>query len=134
MEDNNTGDIEFQTENKSEITFLGRRWIFSEFIRQGVRYALIFSLGIFALYTGGSLPDPGFPDRVLFLLLRVLRYSSLVSCAFSLFALGYSVRRMVNNPNMRNLLALGLSFFSAILGAGLAMFNSLVIAATEGNI
>lgn len=134
MENSDTTDEEKQTEKMPEITILGRRWIFSDFVRQGVRYALIFSLGVFILYTAGSMPDPGFPDRVLFLLLRVLRYSSLVNCAFSLFAMGNSVRRLVYHPNFRNVLALGFYFVTAILGAGLAMFDSFIIAATEGNI
>lgn len=111
-----------------------RRWIFSGFIRKGVRFALVLSLAIFAVYMVGSVPDPGFSDRILFLLLRMLRYSSLVNCAFSIFALGFSVQRIVNHPSPRNFLALCFYFITGIVGAGLAMLNSLIIAASEGNV
>jgi hypothetical protein len=86
-------------------------------------------LAIFALYTGGSVPDPGFSDRLLFLLLRLLQISSLLLCAFSLFFLAFSVRRLVYHPNLRNTLWLIAYFFTGILGAGLAMLNSLIFAA-----
>ena len=82
----------------------------------------------------GSIPDPGFPDRVLFFLLGVLRYSSLLNCAFSLFAMGVSVRRLVYQPSFRNVVGLLLYFGTAILGANLALFGSLVVAVTEGNV
>ena len=111
-----------------------RRWIFSDLARIGVWCALGLSLGIFAVYTAGSMPDPGFSDRRLFFLLRLLRYSSLVSTAFSLFSLGFSVRRLVYRPGLRNALAVFLYFITGLISASLAMLNSLIIAATGGNI
>lgn len=110
-----------------------RRWIFAGFIRKGVRAALILSCAIFAVYLGGSMSDPGFSDYVLFLLLWLLRYSSLLLCAISLFALGFSVHRLVNRPTARNTLGLCFYFLTAILGAGFAMLNSMIIAAAGGN-
>ena len=111
-----------------------RRWIFSDFIRKGVRYSLALSLVIFALYLASSMPDPGFPDRVLFFLLKALRYTSLISCAFSLFALGFSVRRLVYHPCLRNFLGLGFYFAVSLLSASLAMLDSFIVAAARGNV
>jgi len=110
-----------------------RRWIYADFVRKGVRAALTLTLFIFAVYLAGSMPDPGFSDRVLFLLLRLLRYASLLLSAFSLFALGFSVRRLVYTPNVHNVLGLFFYFLTGILGAGFAMLNSMIIAAAGGN-
>ena len=111
-----------------------RRWIFSDFIRKGVHYALILSLGIFTVYTVGSIPDPGLSDRILFFLLKVLRYTSLINCAFSLFALGFSVHKLVYYPHPRHILSLCFYFITALVGAILSMLDSLMLAASEGNI
>ena len=111
-----------------------RRWIISGFVRNGVLCTLALSLAIFALYLAGSMPDPGFSDKTLFLLLRLLRYSSLFLSAFSLFAMAYSVQRMVNNPGLRNALILFSYFVIGIFGAGLAMLYSFITAASEGNV
>jgi hypothetical protein len=124
------GDTE-NTDTKKEYK---RHWIFKDFIGKGVRVALVISLAIFAVYTIGSVPDPGFPDRVLFLLLKMLRYSSLVNCAFSLFALGYSVHRLVNKPSWRNFFGLCFYFATGVFGAGLAMLDTLIIAASAGHV
>jgi hypothetical protein len=111
-----------------------RRWIISGYVKNGVLFNLGLSLAIFALYLAGSMPDPGFSDKTLFLLLRLLRYSSLILSAFSLFAMGYSVQRMVNNPGLRNALILFAYFVIGMFGAGLAMLYSFITAASEGNI
>ena len=107
--------------------------IFTGYIRKGVMYTLLLSLAIFAVYLGGSLPDPGFTDRVLFFLLRFLRYSSLVLCVFSLIAMGFKINYFVYTPNVRNALKLLAYFFTGILGASLAMLNSFIIAAAGGH-
>ncbi|MDR2575738.1 MAG: hypothetical protein LBC52_04765 [Treponema sp.] len=111
-----------------------RRWIISGFVRNGVLVTLGLSLVILALYMAGSMPDMGFSDNTLFLLLRLLRYSSLLLSAFSLFAMAYKVRRLVNSPGIRNTLSLLFYFFIGMLGAGLAMLYSFIVAASEGNI
>jgi len=111
-----------------------RRWIISGFVRNGVLFAFILSIAIFVIYMAGSMPNVGFSDNVLFLLLRLLRYSSLLLCAFSLFAMGYSVQRMVNKPGVKNALNLFLYFLAGLLGAGLAMLYSFIAAASEGNV
>jgi hypothetical protein len=121
------------TENGPGQKKRGRRWIFADFVRKGVRAALALALLIFAVYLAGSMPDPGFSDRVLFMLLRLLRYASLLLCAFSLFAMGFSVRRLVYYPNVHNALGLCFYFMTGILGAGFAMLNSMIIAASGGN-
>jgi hypothetical protein len=122
--------------NKNEADELlpgSRRWIFASFSRKGVRATLAFSCVIFAVYLGGSMPDPGFSDRLLFLLLWLLRYSALLLCAFSLVALGFSVRRLVHHPGARNILILFFYFATGLLGAGFAMLNVMIIAAAGGN-
>jgi hypothetical protein len=111
-----------------------RRWIFSDFVKKGVRAALVLSLTIFAVYLTGSIPDPGLSDSMLFLFLRLLRYTALVLCAFSLFALGYSVRIMVLSPSLRNALSLLFYFFMGLLGAFLAMLDTFIVVATVGNV
>lgn len=111
-----------------------RRWIFSGYVRKGVRYTLALCLAVFTLYIIGNMPDPGFPDRLLFFLLTILLLFSLLLCAFSLFAMGFSVHRLVYYPSVRNTFALVFYFFTGLLGAGLIMFNSLVVVASGGNI
>ena len=111
-----------------------RRWVFAGYVRKGVFSALVLSLLIFAVYLVGSIPDPGFSDRQLFLLLRLLRYSSLLLCAFSLFAMGFSVHRLVLFPKLRNFLGLGFFFIIGLLGAILAMLDSFMVAAAVGNV
>ena len=119
-------------EQETVKTEQSRRWIFADLVSKGLKYTLILTLAIFAVYTAGSIPDPGFSDRVLFLLLRMLRYSSLLLCAFSLCALGFSVHRLVYNPSLRHALVLLVYFLTGLLGAGLAMLNSFIIAAAGG--
>jgi len=111
-----------------------RRWIVSGFGRNGVLVTLGLSLAILALYMIGSMPDTSFSDNTLFLLLRLLRYSSLVLCAFSLFAMAYSVRHIVDHPGLRSALSLFFYFIVGLLGAGLAMLYSFIVAASEGNV
>jgi hypothetical protein len=125
------GDL---TEQETGRKFWNRRWIFSDFVRKGVRAALVLSLTIFAVYLTGSIPDPGLSDFLLFLFLRLLRYAALILCAFSLFALGYSVHRLVFSPTFRNVLGLLFYFFTGMLGAFLDMLDTLIVVATGGNV
>jgi len=118
----------------NELIERGRRWIFAGYAGKGVRVSLAVSLAVFAVYLFGSVPDPGFSDRLLFLLLRLLRYTSLLLCAFSLFALGFSVYRLVNFPGPRNALKLFFYFVVGILGAVLSMLDSFIVVATGGNV
>jgi hypothetical protein len=112
-----------------------RRWIISGFVRNGVLVTLGISLAILAIYMAGSVADTGFSDNALFMLLRLLRFSSLLLCAFSLLAMAYSVQRLVNNkPGIRNILRMILYFVIGMLGAGLAMLYSFIVAASEGNV
>jgi len=119
---------------KSWQNVIERPWIITGFVRNGVIVTFGLSLAILALYMTGSLPDTGFSDNALFLLLRLLRYSSLILCVFALFAMGYSVQCMVNNPGARNAFRIFIYFVIALLGAGLAMLYSFIAAASEGNV
>ena len=111
-----------------------RRWIISGFVRNGVLVTFGLSIAIFTLYMIGSMPDTGFSDNTLFLLLRLLRYSSLILCAFSLLAMAYKVKRMVDSPGIKNALSLFVYFIIGMLGAGFAMLYSFIVAASEGNV
>jgi hypothetical protein len=111
-----------------------RRWIFAGYARKGVRVFLVLSLAVFAVYLFGSIPDPGFSDRLLFFLLRLLRYTSLMLCAFSFFALGFSVHRLVLFPGWRSALSLVFNFVVGLLGAVLSMLDSFIVVATGGNV
>ena len=111
-----------------------RRWIFGGYARMGVRVCLPASLAVFAAYVIGSLPDPGLSDDALFFLLRILRYMSLLLCAFSLFAMGFGVRRLVHDPGARSVLNLLFYFFAVIISALLSMLDSFIVIATRGNI
>jgi len=117
-----------------ELVKQGRRWIFAGYARKGVRISLAVSLVIFTVYLIGSIPDPGFSDRALFLLLRLLRYTSLVLCAFSFFAMGFSVHRLVHFPGIHNILAIFFYFSIGIFGAILSMLDSFIVVATGGNV
>jgi len=111
-----------------------RHWIFSGYVKNGVLASLGVSLAILVMYMAGSMPDSGFSDNILFLFLRLIRYSSLFLCAFSLFAMADKVRRLVNNPGIKNALRLLFYFFTGFLGAVLAMLYSFIVAASEGNV
>jgi len=111
-----------------------RRWVFADYGKKGVQVNLILSLVIFAMYLVGSLPDPGFSDYLLFVILRALRYASLLLLAFSLFSLGFSVHRLVHVPRLRNVLGLLFYFSVGLFGAILAMLDSFMVAAASGNL
>jgi hypothetical protein len=111
-----------------------RRWIISGYVKNGVLVTLGLSLAILALYMAGCMPDTGFSDNTLFLLLRLLRYSSLLLSAFSLFAMAYKVKGLFNRPGIKSVLSLLFYFFIGVLGAGFAMLYSFIVAASEGNV
>jgi len=134
MDEGNNGDNQPPDIKENWKDVVERRWIISGLVRSGVLVTFALSLGILALYMIGSMPDTGFSDNTLFLFLRLLRYSSLLLCAFSLFAMGYSVQRLVNHPGIRNALGLFIYFIIGLLGAGLATLYSFIAAASEGNV
>jgi hypothetical protein len=111
-----------------------RRWIFAGYAKKGVYVSLALSLAVFIVYLSGSIPDPGFPDRLLFFLLRLLRYTSLMLCAFSFIALGFSVHHLVHLPGLRSALSLFFYFAVGILGAFFSMLDSFIVVATGGNV
>ena len=108
-----------------------RHWVY-HFIRNGFLSTLAVSVIVFVTYLTGSTLDRGFSDNMLFLLLRLLRYSSLLLSAFSVIAMGFSVVRLVYRPRVGITLLLIFCFITGILGAGLAILSSLIIATTGG--
>jgi len=110
----------------------GRIRDFPGLARAGLRYSLILSCVFFVLYMGGSMVDPDVPDPLLFMFLRLLRYSAFLLVIFSLVAMGFSVHRMVHSPCLRNALGVFLHFLLGLLGAFLAMFSLLIVAVSRG--
>ena len=110
----------------------GRIRDFLGLARAGLRNSLILSCVFFVLYMGGSIIDPNIPDSLLFLFLRLLRYSAFLLVIFSLVALGFGVHRMVYSPSLRNALGIFLHFFLGIFGAFLAMFSLLIVEVSRG--
>lgn len=102
-------------------------------IRGGVILSLVLSAATVVLYIAGSAPDSGFSDETQFLLLRILRYLSLVLIVFSLCAAGFSVRLMVLRPRPRYLAGMALYLLTGILGAALVILNSVIMVAAGGN-
>jgi hypothetical protein len=102
-------------------------------IRGGVILSLVLSAATVVLYIAGSAPDPGFSDETQFLLLRILRYLSLVLIVFSLCAAGFSVRLMALRPRPRYLAGMALYLLTGILGAALVILNSVIVVAAGGN-
>lgn len=121
---------EIHTEQKKTSS----RWVFANFFGKGAVCTLILSIAIFTLYMIGSLPDPGFSDQLLFFLLQILQYSSLMLCVFAFFATGFRVHQLVHNPSLRNAILLLLYFLAGLFGASLVTLNSFIIAASTGNI
>ena len=109
------------------------RYLIPDFVKKGVICSLIVSLMIFGIYLFGSIPDPGFTDNALFMLLRLLYYSSLLLMAFSLFALGLRIHLLVYNPSLRAVFGLFTYFFTGVLGAFFVMLNSLIVTFAAGN-
>jgi len=134
MDEVNSGDKQPPDIKENWKEAIERRWIISGFVRNGVLVSFGLSLGILAIYMAGSMPDTGFSDNALFMLLRLLRYSSLLLCAFSLLAMAYKVKRIVDRPGIKNALSLLFYFIIGMLGAGLAMLYSFIVAASEGNV
>ena len=138
MEDKADNTEEGETEPESGINtgvstaWRGRIRNFPGLAGAGLRYSFILSLVFFVLYMGGSLLDPGAHDTLLFLFLRLLRYSAFLLGIFSLIAMGFSVHRMVHNPGLRNALSIFSYFLLGLLGAFLAMFSWLIVAVSRG--
>lgn len=123
--------IDWNALHDTELARLRR--FFPLLARGGTLATLVFSGFLLALYLAGSLPDPGFSDTVFFILLRLLHYSSLLLCVFSLGGMAVAVHRLVLGPRLRHVLALCCYFVSALAGAALSMLNSFIVAATGGN-
>jgi len=128
----NVGESEAETEPEAGTAWRGRIRNFPGLARAGLRYSLILSLVLFVLYIGGSIVDPEVPDTLLFLFLRLLRYSAFLLGIFSLVALGFGVHRMVHSPSLRNGLGILMYFFLGLLGAFFAMFSWLIVAVSRG--
>jgi len=106
---------------------------FPSSVKTAVRYSLSLSIIFFVLYMAGSMYAPGVPDTLLFMLLRLMRYSGFLLLVFSLVALGFGVHRLVNNPCVRTALYTLLYFFLILLGAVFIMFSLLIVGISAGN-
>jgi hypothetical protein len=102
-------------------------------VRWGLIASLALSAAALALYALGSMPEPGFSDRTLFTLLRVLRYVALFVIVFSLCALVFGVRLMVRRPRIRYALCIGLYALCGIFGLALVILTAFIVVAAGGN-
>lgn len=101
-------------------------------VRAWVVYALTLSVALFAIFIAGSMHDPGVSDSVLFLLLRLVRYSSIVLCALAVVAVWFGVRNIVSHPCVQNAIAIATNFFLILFGAGMAMVSHLIVEVVKG--
>jgi hypothetical protein len=109
-------------------------WIFSIFVRTGTKLSIALALILLIIYAAGSIPDPGFSDSSLFMLLNLLRFSSVLLCTFSFFSMGYSVRRVVKRPSVRSVWSLIFYFSTGLISAATVLFYSFIVAVTQGNL
>jgi len=77
--------------------------------------------------------ETGFSDEKLFYLLAVLRYSSFIIFICSLFLLITNIVRLFRSPCALSVLGIFLFFCSAVYGAGIFLFNAIIISITGGN-
>jgi len=111
----------------------GRARAFPAFAKIGVRYALVLSIAFFVLYMAGSMYAPGVPDSLLFLLLRLLRYSGFLLSVLSFAAMGFGVHILVYEPGLKSGFRVCRYFLFMLLGAVFAMFSLIIVEMSAGN-
>ena len=105
-----------------------------KFVNKALVFSLVLSAFILAFYIlSGVLPETGFTDQSLFVLLGILRYLSFLICVLSLCALGFSIRLIIRRPALKPALKIALYILAGIAGAGVAVLNMFIVAASGGN-
>jgi hypothetical protein len=89
-----------------------------------------FSLSVAALVVYAAESD--FSDKTLFLLLFVLRYSSLLLCLCSVFLLIAGIRDMIRSPSAASAALIVLVLCGILYGAGIIIFDAMITAISGG--
>ena len=98
-----------------------------------VVWGLIFSLNLSLITLIFYAIDPDFPEKVLFFLLGILRYSSFCVCIISVYLFIANIRRMIHHPGVITALKIVLFFLSLVYGAGIIVFYAFITALAGGN-
>jgi hypothetical protein len=93
---------------------------------------LIFSFFISITALVVYCAESDFSDKTLFLLLFVLRYSSFLLCLCSVFLLIAGIRDMIRNPSVVSAAMLVLFLCGILYGAGIIIFDALIITFSGG--
>ena len=94
----------------------------------GLIYGFNLSLITLIIY----IADLDLPDNILFLLLAILRYSSVLVCVFSIYLIITNIIRLIRRPNTASALKIVLFFLSLLYGAGIIVFNAFIAAIAGG--
>ncbi|MCL2065992.1 MAG: hypothetical protein FWG99_00810 [Treponema sp.] len=99
-------------------------------VKRGFIASLVLSLVVSIIYLAGV----DFSDETLFFLLWALRILSFFVFAFSLHSLILITRNYIKGTAPVSITAIILYVLSALLGAGLIVFNAFIVAIAGGNI
>jgi len=95
-------------------------------------WILIFSFVVSAVSLGIYLAESDFSDKTLFFLLGVMRYSSFMVLFCSIFLIIAGIGRLIRKPSVPAVLKIILSFFTAMYGAGIIVYDAFIITFTGG--
>ncbi|MDR0486986.1 MAG: hypothetical protein LBG91_01930, partial [Treponema sp.] len=92
--------------------------------------AFSFALSMTALIF--CLAESEYPDKTLFLLLAVIRYSSYAVVICSAYLLIAGIRRMIQRPSAATALGIVLFFFGVLYGVLLSIINVFIVTIAGG--
>ena len=98
-----------------------------------VVWGLIFSFNLSLITLIFYIVDLDLPDEALFLLLSILRYSSIFVCICSVYLLIAGIRRLIRQPNAAAFLNITLFLCAALYGSGVIIFNAFIVTIARGN-
>ena len=98
-----------------------------------VVWGLIYSLNLSIITLIVYIADLDLPDKALFLLLAILRYSSIFVCVCSLYLLIAGFRRMIQRPGVVSALKIVLFLCSMLFGSGIIVFSVFIVTFAGGN-
>ena len=98
-----------------------------------VVWGLIYSFNLSLITLIFYIADLDLPDKALFLLLAILRYSSIFVCACSLYLLIAGIRRMIQRPGVAYALKIVLFLCGMLYGAGIIVYSVFIVTFAGGN-
>ena len=90
-----------------------------------------FAVSVIALIV--YLIEKDYSDETLYLLLTVLRYSSLLVCICSIFLLAAGIAGLIRKPSVLSFTGVILSVFFTLYGAGIMIIDAFIVSFTGGN-